>query len=103
MAGTFEVYKDARREFCWRLEAGHGQAITTSGESYITRGAWLNGIDSVKSNAPDAELDGQTGGPPTWVSLAATYQPTTRHGASKSFQRCRAAARDRMRYVQSGN
>lgn len=29
----FEIYKDARGEFRWRLKAGNHQSIATSGES----------------------------------------------------------------------
>jgi hypothetical protein len=60
MAGRFEVYKDAGGEFRWRLKASNGQTIATGGEGYTTKRACLNGIDSVKRNAPDAEIDDQT-------------------------------------------
>ena len=59
MAGKFEVYKDKRGEFRFRLKAGNGQTIAT-GEGYTTKAACLNGIESIKKNAPEApvvELD----------------------------------------------
>jgi uncharacterized protein YegP (UPF0339 family) len=56
MAGKFEVYQDAKSEYRWRLKAANGQTIATSGEGYTTRQNCLNGIDSVKSNAPEAEV-----------------------------------------------
>lgn len=59
MAGKFEVYKDARGEFRFRLKAGNGEVIAT-GEGYKTKASALNGIESVKKNAPDAKIDDQT-------------------------------------------
>jgi uncharacterized protein YegP (UPF0339 family) len=55
MAGQFEVYKDARGEFRWRLKASNGQIIATSGEGYTTKANCLGGIASVKTNAHEAE------------------------------------------------
>jgi uncharacterized protein YegP (UPF0339 family) len=60
MAGTFEVFRDASGEFRWRLKASNGQTIAT-GEGYTTKSACLEGIASVKRNAPDAEIEDQTG------------------------------------------
>lgn len=61
MAGKFEVYEDTSGQFRWRLKASNGQTIATGGEGYTTKSACLNGIDSVKRNASDAEIDDQTG------------------------------------------
>jgi uncharacterized protein YegP (UPF0339 family) len=61
MAGTFEVYKDARGEFRWRLKASNGQVIAI-GEGYSSKSACLNGIESVKRNAPQAEIEDQSEG-----------------------------------------
>ena len=60
MAGKFEVYKDARGEFRWRLKASNGQTIATGGEGYTTKAACMNGIDSVKRNVNDSSIDDQT-------------------------------------------
>ena len=51
----FEVYVDKRGEFRFRLKARNGEIIAV-GESYKTLDSCLNGIASVKSNAPDAEV-----------------------------------------------
>lgn len=51
----FEVYKDRAGEFRFRLKAGNGQIIAT-GEGYTTRANCINGVESVKKNAPDAEV-----------------------------------------------
>ncbi|MBQ8305025.1 MAG: YegP family protein [Blautia sp.] len=49
----FEVYNDKAGEARFRLKAKNGQIIATS-EGYTTMKACLNGIASVKKNAPDA-------------------------------------------------
>ncbi len=59
MAGKFEVYQDKKGEFRFRLKAGNGQVIAT-GEAYTTKKACLNGVESIRKNAPDAKLDDQT-------------------------------------------
>ncbi len=51
----FEVYVDKRGEFRFRLKARNGEIIAV-GESYKALDSCLNGIASVKSNAPDAEV-----------------------------------------------
>ena len=49
----FEVYNDKAGEARFRLKAKNGQIIATR-EGYTTMKACLNGIASVKKNAPDA-------------------------------------------------
>ena len=60
MAGKFELYKDKSGEFRFRLKAGNGEVIATSSESYTTKASALNGIDSIKRNAGEANIDDQT-------------------------------------------
>jgi uncharacterized protein YegP (UPF0339 family) len=59
MAGKFELYEDKSGGFRFRLKAGNGEVIATS-ESYKTKAGALNGIESIKTNAPDANIDDQT-------------------------------------------
>ena len=59
MAGKFELYQDKKGEYRFRLKAGNGQTIAT-GEGYTTKKACLNGIESIRKNAPEAKLDDQT-------------------------------------------
>jgi uncharacterized protein YegP (UPF0339 family) len=59
MAGTFEVYTDKAGKFRFRLKAGNGQVIAV-GEAYESKKACLNGIESIRRNAPDAKLIDQT-------------------------------------------
>ncbi|MBE5868883.1 MAG: DUF1508 domain-containing protein [Lachnospiraceae bacterium] len=51
----FEVYEDKAGEFRFRLKATNGQVIATS-EGYKAKASCLNGVESVKKNAPDAEV-----------------------------------------------
>lgn len=52
----FEVYKDKAGEFRFRLKAKNGQIIAT-GEGYKAMKSCLNGIESIKKNAPDATVE----------------------------------------------
>ena len=52
----FEVYTDKAGETRFRLKASNGQIIAT-GEGYKTKKACLNGIESIRKNAPDAPIE----------------------------------------------
>ena len=51
----FEVYTDKAGEFRFRLKARNGEIIAT-GEGYKAKASCLNGIESIRKNAPDAEI-----------------------------------------------
>ena len=51
----FEVYTDKAGEFRFRLKATNGQVIAVS-EGYKAIASCLNGIESVKKNAPEAQV-----------------------------------------------
>ena len=51
----FEMYQDKAGEFRFRLKARNGEIIGTS-EGYTAKAGCLNGIESVKKNALDAEI-----------------------------------------------
>ena len=55
----FEVYLDKRGEYRFRLIATNGQIISV-GESYKAKAGCLNGIESIKKNALDAEIKYET-------------------------------------------
>jgi uncharacterized protein YegP (UPF0339 family) len=57
MAAKFELYKDTKGEFRWRLVASNGQTIATSGEGYKSKESAKDGIESVKKNARIAEIE----------------------------------------------
>ena len=51
----FEVYNDAKGEPRFRLRATNGQNIC-HGQGYSSKRNCLNGIASIRKNAPDAEI-----------------------------------------------
>ncbi len=51
----FEVYTDKAGEFRFRLKARNGEIVAVS-EGYKAKPSCLNGIESVKKNAPEAEV-----------------------------------------------
>lgn len=52
----FEVYLDKAGEYRFRLTATNGQIIAT-GEGYKAKAGCLNGIESIKKNAPEADVE----------------------------------------------
>lgn len=52
----FEMYTDKAGEFRFRLKARNGETIAAS-EGYKAKASCLNGIDSVRRNAPDAAVE----------------------------------------------
>ena len=51
----FEVYMDNAGEFRFRLKARNGENIL-SGEGYTAKAGCLKGIDSIRRNAPEADV-----------------------------------------------
>jgi len=51
----FEVYRDVKDEWRFRLKAANGKTIAVS-EGYRKRRGVLNGIESVRENAPGAAI-----------------------------------------------
>jgi uncharacterized protein YegP (UPF0339 family) len=60
MAGKFVLKKGASGKYHFNLLAGNGQVIATS-ETYERKESALSGIESVKNNAPGAQVDDETG------------------------------------------
>ena len=55
MSSKFEIFKNKKNEYQFRLKAGNGEIIATS-EGYTSKAGCKNGIDSVKKNAQTAEI-----------------------------------------------
>jgi uncharacterized protein len=55
MAGKFELYQDKSGHYRFRLKAGNGEIIAAS-EAYSSKAAAKNGIESVRTNAPEAPV-----------------------------------------------
>jgi len=52
----FEMYLDKAGEYRFRLKARNGEPIISS-EGYKAKNSCLNGIESVKKNAPEAAVE----------------------------------------------
>ncbi len=52
----FELYRDKAGFFRFRLKSTNGRVIAVS-EPYTTKASCLGGIESVKRNAPQAEIE----------------------------------------------
>ena len=59
MPAKFEMYKDKAGKFRFRLIASNGETIA-SGEAYESKDGCKNGIESVKTNAPNAQVVDKT-------------------------------------------
>jgi uncharacterized protein len=55
MAGKFEIYKDAKGEYRFRLKAGNGEVVAV-GEGYATKSGAINGTEAVQRAADGAEV-----------------------------------------------
>jgi uncharacterized protein len=58
-AAKFVLKKGSTSRFRFNLVATNGQVIATS-EAYESKASAIKGIESVKRNAPTAEIDDQT-------------------------------------------
>lgn len=57
--GKFVIKTTKSGGFMFNLKAGNGEIIATS-ETYNSKDACMNGIESVKANAPEAAFEDQT-------------------------------------------
>jgi uncharacterized protein YegP (UPF0339 family) len=55
----FEVYRDKGGQWRWRLVHENGNIIADSGEGYASRQKARQGLDSVRTNAADADIEEQ--------------------------------------------
>jgi hypothetical protein len=53
---TFEMYKDARGEFRWRLKASNGQIVATGGQGYAAKADCKHAIESIQKGAASATI-----------------------------------------------
>ena len=59
MAYKFEIYKDKSGGTRFRFKAPNGE-VMFSGQGYKQKKSAVNAIESIKKNAPGAEVDDQT-------------------------------------------
>ena len=56
----FQMYRDSKGGYRWKLKAGNGKVIATGGESYTAKASCLSGIDLVMKGAASATLEDLT-------------------------------------------
>jgi uncharacterized protein YegP (UPF0339 family) len=56
----FQIYKDRKGEYRWRLRARNGEIIADSNEGYSRKASCKHGIDLVKQQAASAAVEDQT-------------------------------------------
>ncbi len=54
---SFEIFKDARKEYRWRLKAGNGKVIGMSDEGYARKDDCRHAIDLIKEGAANAKVE----------------------------------------------
>ena len=55
MAGKFELFTDNAGKYRFRLKASNGQVIVAS-QAYASKKSALEGIESVRKHAPEADV-----------------------------------------------
>ncbi len=53
----FQIYRDSRSEFRWRLRAGNGRVIAKADEGYKTKAACLKTVDLIMAEAAAATIE----------------------------------------------
>jgi uncharacterized protein len=61
----FQIYKDRKGEYRWRLRARNGEIIADSNEGYSRKASCKHGIDLVREQAAGAAVEDQTEEDPT--------------------------------------
>ncbi len=59
MAYKFQVFKDKAGEYRFRFRASNGEIMFAS-EGYTARASAISAIESIKKNAPEAEVEEET-------------------------------------------
>jgi uncharacterized protein len=54
---TFEIFKDAKKEYRWRLKSGNGRLIAMSDEGYSRKDGCQHAIELIKEGAARAKVE----------------------------------------------
>jgi hypothetical protein len=85
MAGYFEIKTRPDGQFMFDLKSGNLDTILTS-EAYTTKAACLNGVESVKKNAPDDDRYRTTTTPDGHFRFALEAANGQAIGSSESYE-----------------
>ena len=86
----FEIYKDSKNNFRFRLKAGNGQVLAVS-EAYKRKPSAVNGIKSVVKNSADAEIVFEEAAPKKAAPKAAAKPAAKKPAAKKAAPKKPAA------------
>jgi uncharacterized protein YegP (UPF0339 family) len=71
----FEIFRDVRGEYRWRLRSADGQVFALGGEGFRTKASAQSAISAVKHEAPTASVVDTTESPVTHGVLTSRMEP----------------------------
>ena len=71
----FEIFKDVRGEYRWRLRSANGQIFAIGGEGFKTKSGAENGIAAVKRDAAGAAVEDATASPVSHGAVSSRMEP----------------------------
>jgi uncharacterized protein YegP (UPF0339 family) len=57
---SFELFKDAKKEFRWRLKAANGKVMAVSNDGYSSKASCQSAITLIKEGAATASVEDTT-------------------------------------------
>jgi len=71
----FEIFRDVRGEYRWRLRSANGQIFAIGGEGFTTKAAAEIAIAAVKHEAPTASVVDTSDSPVTYGMMSSRMEP----------------------------
>jgi uncharacterized protein YegP (UPF0339 family) len=60
LMAKFDLYRDKKRQYRWKLRADNNQVIADSAEGYVKKSDCEHGVELVQKLAPKAKVEDQT-------------------------------------------
>ena len=100
--GKFQLYRDAKQEYRWRLRARNNRIIADSGEGYVHKADCEHGIELLRRWDGDVEIYQDKGGGHRWRIRAANKNIfadsseayARKSGATRALGRVKPVAKD---------
>jgi uncharacterized protein YegP (UPF0339 family) len=71
----FEIFRDVRGEYRWRLRSADGQIFAIGGEGFKTKALAESSIEAVKRDAATAAIVDTSASPVTHASMSSRMEP----------------------------
>lgn len=71
----FEIFRDVRGEYRWRLRSANGQIFAIGGEGFKTKAGAENGIADVKREAATATIVDTSASPVPTAAMPSRMEP----------------------------